>query len=523
MTDLRRSSPDSLDVAREAFAGLARPWSLWLILGIQAALLVFHLTSSWHAGPDSALYMGLARSLATGAGYVFNYEPHVMVPPLFPVFLAGLGQVAGSSYLIYNITQIVLALACTPVAFWMLRQSFGKDLAVAGTTMFALNLVLWKAASMIISDVLFTLLAFVAMGAVIHAARGGRWRWPVAMAAAIAVAAASLTRTNGLVMAPAAALALWLGWRGRPWAERLAVAAAFAAVAFGPMVWWTRYAASVQSGEGGTYLAASHLARPLGQMLPAMARNVFHETVTETSNTFAGFSDVPIGLNFLAPIAIGVGCAVSLRRREVLFPVTILLMVALLATVPGIRARYLLFVLPAATVLLIVGVAAVVRQIARERHVNARVLGAALITALAVMVAGNVIHTVDKGISYRKGTTPNASRLERDQGWFVAGQYIADHHTGDRPPVVLTRQASVVHYLTGAKTHNLKQRRAMTQVDFEHRIDQARPQWLLAEPDEPRTALARRAFEALGVELLDVGGATGTNDIVLWQAFYPPG
>lgn len=523
MPDLHRSSPDSFDFAREAFAGLARPWSLWLIMAIQAALLVFHLCSSWHAGPDSALYMGLARSLATGAGYVFNYEPHVLVPPAFPIFLAGVGQVAGSSYLVYNTTQVVLALACTPAAFWMLRQSFGKDLAVAGTTMFALNLVLWKAASMVISDMLFTLLAFVAMGAVIHAARGGRWRWPIALAAAAAVGAASLTRTNGLVLVPAGALALWLGWRGRPWVRRLAVAVVFAAVACGPMALWSRYTASVEPEEGQTYLAMSHLAKPIGQMLPAMARNVFGETATEISNTFAGFSDVPVGLNLLVPIGIGIGCGVSVRRREVLFPVALAGMVALLATVPGIRARYFLFVLPAATVLLIVGVTAVVRLAARGRQVNSRKVGGVLIAVLATLLAANIIHTVAKGVRYRKDATPNASRLERDQGWFAASQYILDNHpAGERPPVILTRQASVVHFLTGAKTYNLKHVHAKNQADFEHLIDQTRPQWLLAEPDEPRTALARRAFDALDVFLLGSRGATGTDEIVLWWAVYPP-
>ena len=88
--------------------------------------------------------------------------------------------------------------------------------------------------------------------------------------------------------------------------------------------------------------------------------------------------------------------------------------------------------------------------------------------------------------------------------------------------MILTRQASVVHFLTGAKTYNLKHVHAKNQADFEHLIDQTRPQWLLAEPDEPRTALARRAFDALDVFLLGSRGATGTDEIVLWWAVYPP-
>ena len=167
----------TIDFLKAHLKGLYTPWRMAIVMVVLAAMLAGHVSTSWHASPDSALYMGLARSLIAGDGYTFNYAPHAMVPPLFPLIVAGEMKLFGESYLALNIGQAVFALACVPVAFALLRRGFGDDLAFVGTAMFALSHVLWRYSSMVITDVPFAFFAMLAMLAGMWAAGARKWLW----------------------------------------------------------------------------------------------------------------------------------------------------------------------------------------------------------------------------------------------------------------------------------------------------------------------------------------------------------
>ncbi|MCY2926444.1 MAG: glycosyltransferase family 39 protein [Planctomycetota bacterium] len=519
---------DAIGYAAAAVAGLYRPWLLAAVIAGQAAmLLAFHATTSWHSAPDSALYMGLGRAIAGGEGYTFNGEFHTMVPPLFPLALAGVMRVFGSSFLALNLFQIALALACTPAIYLLTRQLFGRDLALLGAAAFALNFVQWTVASIVMSDLLFVLLATLGMSAAAWSAGNGPARWAALVLAGLGVAGASLTRSNGFVIVPGAAMAIWLGWRGRPTAARLAGAALLAAVALAPMIVWNRYAAAHVTGDPVTYLTTSHLGEPLGQMLLSMADNFFDKILTTASNLMVGFNDVPPGLNAVLPGLILIGCASSLRRREPMLPISLVCMVGVLLVVSGVKSRYFLFLYPGMAVLFLAGAVAVGRWAGRWRQKAPRQALRGALIFLAVAGGINVAHSIAQGVEYRKEEVAGGARLKHDRDWFTAARYLRAHHdrrqTGRDEPLALTSQSRLMFYI--ARIHDLGLTRGKEELSdqaYQEMTRRRRPEWLVGDAEKRCTLRAVRALEAIGVQLTPVTDAGLTGTVKIWRMSPPP-
>ena len=520
---------DSLEALRTGLDGLYTRRRLWAVMGIQAVILLTLICTSWYAVPDSALYMGLGRSLAEGQGYLFNHEPHVMVPPLWPVFLSGVTRASPGSYLALNITQVVLALACTPMAFGLLRRLYGADIALLGAGLFALSFALWSAAAKPISDVLFTLLAMAAMWAATWAAAGRPRRWRGVAVAGAAIAAASLTRVNGLVIAPAAAAGIWLGWRDRGRMQRLAGGVAVMVLSAGPYVAWKLYI-QAQAGTGGdqniTY-ANAVLQRAGGTILGlvrVVANNLAIEIPMEISNLCMGVSDIPPGVNLLIPALVLIGAFVCIRRRRAVGPVSLVTMIALLCIVPGVRMRYLLFLMPGIIVYLAIGLTAVVRRLRSgsiKRGALVKGIGIAAML-LAVVHAG---HAASKGIRHRREHTPGQGRIAKKQGWFTACRYILDHDpgvaAGGRPEaVILAGEHSVVHYLTRAKTLGTTMWQDPTVENYRRNIERYRPTYLLVDKGDENLPTVLKALARAGGRTVEVDDARLGKHVMLWRIHY---
>ena len=69
------------DRKRALRAALALFW-------LAAALLALGVSPYWRMSPDSALYTGIARSVATGEGYTFSGDAQPSIPPVTPLYLA---------------------------------------------------------------------------------------------------------------------------------------------------------------------------------------------------------------------------------------------------------------------------------------------------------------------------------------------------------------------------------------------------------------------------------------------------
>ena len=79
-----------------------------------------------------AYYFELARSIAQGRGYVFDFRPQTMVPPGFPYLLALMTMVIGSKYVVLVRSMAVFFTLALIATYEVLRSEEGRGVA-AGT------------------------------------------------------------------------------------------------------------------------------------------------------------------------------------------------------------------------------------------------------------------------------------------------------------------------------------------------------------------------------------------------------
>ena len=522
----------ALEVLRGALTGLYTPRRLGLVMLLEALLLSGHVSSSWHASPDSAAYMGLGRSILAGRGYVFNHERHVTYPPLFPLLLAGQMAVLGDSYLALNAAQAGLALLCIPLAFLALRRCYGADLAFLGAGLFALSYYLWRTTSMVLSDVLFCALVSFSMLAATWAAGAGRRRWPAVVVTGTLIGACTLARVNGVVVAAGAVAAIWLGWKRRPWPLGALAAATIIVLAVAPTAIWQGHVQPASAGGGRTYLEGVYLSKPFGEMARSIGVNLLATSPAAASNLLAGFSDIPIVLNWLLPAAAIIGCVICLRKRDAVAPVTVLAMLALSLTVPGITTRHLLFLTPFLFVLVPVGITAVVVAFRRGRAPSRGGVRLVVLISAGILAAVHVGHSASRLVELRRGSVDGGHRMGSRQGWFTACEYMAAQgvSAGDGeegPAAVLTQKPNLVHYLTGARGLTLKgtvfqlgltdvQRRSM----ILEQVRRYRPGYLLAEEGHPLAEAGLAAIDRAAASAAKVHGLKLTGTITLWRIGY---
>lgn len=72
----------------------------------------YTINDSWIVDPDSAAYMGLAKSLLAGEGYSFAGVPHTKYPPFFPLLLSLVSRIGDDPC--YDLMQYLVA------GFWVL-------------------------------------------------------------------------------------------------------------------------------------------------------------------------------------------------------------------------------------------------------------------------------------------------------------------------------------------------------------------------------------------------------------------
>jgi len=513
----------SLAALQDALTGLYTPRRLALVMLVQALLLAGLVTDSWHASPDSAVYMGLARSIRTGGGYTFNREPHVTYPPMFPLLLAGHTAVFGDSYLSINAAQAVVTLLCTPLAFLALRRGFGADMAFLGAGLLATNYFLWRTASMPLSDPVFCALVWLSLLVASLAAEGGRWRWPAVVVAGVSISAASLTRINGPVVIPAAVIAIWIGWKHRPRTIR-ALATAIPVVLALVSAWmWYSYVRDASPGEGRTYMEGAYFSKPLGQMAASVAENLFVTAPTAASNLLVGFSDIPVAANLLLPGAAIVGCLVCLRTGNVLAPMTVLAMLAVALIVPGITMRHLLLLVPFLFVVAPVGLIALAGMLRRRPPSRTSIRRCVLIVA-AVLAAVHLGHCTSQLVKLRRTSVAGGHRMGSRQGWLTACAFMTSRGS---PEAVLTQKPNIVNYLTRARGLTLKgavfqlgltdaQRGSM----IAEQVRRYRPEYMLAEAGHPLADAGLASLATVGARATKIEGLDLTGSITLWRIDY---
>ena len=126
---------------QRAARGIYTPRRALVLALVVVTCFLLLISSSWKATPDSALYLELGKSLASGKGYVFNGEAHTYVPPGYPLLVAAAAWF-NSGFLGYRILMALLGLSTAAAGFLLMIRLFDADTAMLIGGIFAINNVL---------------------------------------------------------------------------------------------------------------------------------------------------------------------------------------------------------------------------------------------------------------------------------------------------------------------------------------------------------------------------------------------
>lgn len=211
-------------------------------VGVGVALLARATQLSIGLAPDSATYIGAARSLLAGEGYALPsiaagvWVPVVHFPPLYSALIAVLCGFGGDPFAVVRALHLVLFAANVALAGGLLIAAVPGSRWLPGVAAAAIALapgMLWIHA-VALSEPLFILIAFSSLGLLaVHL----ETRQLSALVAAAALAGlACLTRYVGVSLLGVGLLLLLL--RDLPWRRRVGEAAAFVAISASPMAAW---------------------------------------------------------------------------------------------------------------------------------------------------------------------------------------------------------------------------------------------------------------------------------------------
>ena len=337
-----------VDDAPGATSGTLRGWTLVLV-GLAAFALVVGIgildASPVGVAADDAMYVILAKSIATGHGFRFLNLPGAPAathfPPGYPALLALLWRLApefpGNLMLFKAVNAACLAVVAVAVARFARRLLDSAALGIALGAITAVSVPLLVLGSMLLSELFFLallLLALPALEALVRDREAGApataWR---AVRVGFAIGVLLLVRTHAIVLVPA--MVALLGWRGR-WREAAIVGGVAIACLLPWQVWSARHGGVLPApllGEYDSYTA--WWIRGFRALGPAMIPRTLAHTLPEAGGMFAAlfspFRGSPAHAVTLVALAIGAGAGIVALRSRI--PVTLLFLAGYLAIV----------------------------------------------------------------------------------------------------------------------------------------------------------------------------------------------
>ncbi len=239
-------------------------WTLALLvvgavaLAVGVAVIDGHAVGVFH---DDAMYVILAKSLATGQGYRYLNLPGAPVathfPPGYPALLAAVwGILPGfpANLVVFKALNAILLSACAMLTAQLARDRLGSTAWATGIALTsAVSVPLLVLSTMLLSETLFlaVLLATLVLG---ERAMDSSPTVRRAVLIGATAGVATLVRTHGIVLVPAIALPLL--WR-RQWRAAACVAASAVAVLLPWQLWSAAHASALPApleGNYGSYL-----------------------------------------------------------------------------------------------------------------------------------------------------------------------------------------------------------------------------------------------------------------------------
>lgn len=421
---------------------------------IAATVLALGVSPHWRINPDSALYAGLARSIASGQGYTFSGELQASIPPVMPLFLAGVLKLQrlaspdapfASAFLYFNAATAAAGMIALIGAFLLTLELAGPHRALAVLLFLSLSYRFFDYCIEPLTDIPYCALSWWALVFVVRFAKnGGAVR---AFAAAALLALSVLTRVVGVTLAAAVAVFFTVRLlrsgesRKRSIAGLASVLPAVAAAAFLAWMMLTargstfNYVDDVTARRGWTELAGGFFSH--AREIPS---NLFETVVCLES---------ACGLSLVLAAIVIVG-AVSLGRRTVLLSAYALAYLALVASSYKVTPRYFVPLLPIFYVSVFEGFSALGALLFRRLSPLSASRAALLARIVAVCVLATNAFYIAREISR------NFSRdfyVSYKGGFYKDYLALADSIVADPPPGrIMARHSRIVFTLSGHET-----------------------------------------------------------------------
>ncbi len=503
-----------------AVRGVYTPARGLALAAIVMSSFLLLIGTSWRASPDSALYLELGESLASGKGYVFNEEPHTYVPPGYPALIAVIAWLR-PSFLGYRILMALMGICTAAAGYYLVKSLLDRDTALLVGGVFAVNHVLLCHSATTTSDVPFTLVVLLSLHALVRASAGEAGLAAVCLAG-IMCGLTPLVRVNGWGIPPAGAVYLFSSWRQRDTRARCTLTVLFLVAAIIPGMLWELHKLSLpQSFSEGTYFNAV-VGRSLGTLVAIML-DASWEYVLEMNFALTGLSIKTGVVELLVPTVVAIGALVAFKRGERLFvPLVAIQMCGLILSPAG--SRYLIALLPGLYLFLGVGIVRISGWLGKRTDkrppawIESRNVVIAFFSALIFV---NAAHNVIPILEARQAVQSGGAETIRDVPFFRAASWLKNNAPH---AVVLSMHPRVLHYLSGSKTVELVRSGVPEHEVWVNRtaevrrlIQRTEPAFLFSDASNATMlASVRDALHGLGLELVEVSEAS-TSRFQLWR------
>lgn len=190
---------------------VSRRGAILCLLGLWLAFIVGQLTPCFDMNPDSARYLGLARSISGGRGYTLEGRFFRSYPPLFPLMLSTVASAERHDFRPEKLIVALTGLGALLASYWLLSQRHDARTAAFLALLVAVSPSFLRYCIRIRADVPFLFFVAIFAGATDYFWRARKISWPAGLASGAALALATLTRLAGLVFYLTA-----FAWLARP-------------------------------------------------------------------------------------------------------------------------------------------------------------------------------------------------------------------------------------------------------------------------------------------------------------------
>lgn len=189
-------------------------WLPLIILALASIGVMFVYDDYWQPTDDSAQYIGLAKSISEGRGFVegFSGEPHRLAPFVFPLLLSPIISQFGYNFGIMKLL-IILSLVISALLVYLLMKKSYNEIAISSAVaaLFLFSAITLLYSTFILSEFPFCAFALASLWAasqLCSCKTGCKKGWWFVVLTALATAAACFTRTIGIALLPAIAACL---------------------------------------------------------------------------------------------------------------------------------------------------------------------------------------------------------------------------------------------------------------------------------------------------------------------------